>query len=118
MSVNFYTQPQTVAIRPGAPASTDSTAPEEIDNPQKDYCPQQRNQERSDTKVALIDRTDTKERRQDQTGQKSTNNAYDNVQQNALLIIRAHNDAGQPAQDTAKNDPDNKVDHGVSSPIL
>jgi hypothetical protein len=84
-------------------------SPEEVDDREQDYRPQKRHQERADAEVALVDRAGAEERREQQAAKERTHYAHDHVEHNALLVVRLHDDAGEPAEDATDNEPKNEI---------
>ena len=64
----------------------------------------------SDTKsagrlVALVNGANAKERRQQEPGQQSTDYPNDNVEEYPLLRVCTHDEAGDPSEDAANDEP-------------
>jgi hypothetical protein len=56
-------------------------------------------------KVALIDGAYAEQWRQQQAGQQCAHNPHDNIQYDPLLCIRVHDDAGEPTENPADDQP-------------
>src|SRR5688572_13819663 len=84
--------------------SANRAATKEIDDREQDHRSDQRHEERGQ-RDAVIDRADADQRRDDEPRQQRADDADDDVEQDALLRVSAHDDARQPAHHTAYYQP-------------
>lgn len=77
-------------------AAVKSAALEEIDHKEQDDRTPQRYQESRYAEVVLVDRADPKIRGYDVTGYERADDAHDDIEEDALLGIRLHDDTGYP----------------------
>src|SRR5215831_11192757 len=108
------------SVPPVSPAGggtpvTDGPATEQVDNRQENDGPQQRDQERGEAEIVLIDGANAEERREHEPGDQGADNPHHDIQEQALLRIGAHDEAGNPPQDTPDDNPQNQV-HGAILP--
>lgn len=61
-----------------------------------------------DAKVALVDRTDLEQRTQEIAADDRAHNAYNNIGDRTLAIIRAHDEAGYPATSIGRREVNTK----------
>src|SRR3569833_777387 len=85
------------------------SATEQVHDGQQNHGAEERDEQRSDAEVALIDGAGAEQRREQPTAEKSTDKTDEEEQQHALLRIGSHDQAGQPSKNAAHNDPDKKV---------
>ena len=91
----------------------DAAAADQIDDPQQHHGANKRPQQ-TDRAEGVETGTHT-EKAAEEIAEKSPNDTDDDIQNDALLPIRAHDDAGQPADDAANNQSDDQA-HGFSLP--
>jgi hypothetical protein len=84
-------------------AAAHSAAAKHIDDRQQDHRADKRDHQRAQAEIAIVDirATDAKQAEQEPT-QHCADNADDDVEQRALLRIRPHHDARQPAYQGAE----------------
>src|SRR3954466_3283652 len=96
-------------VRPGPTQNSrlyaSAAAAEEVDDREQDDRAQERDKQRADAEVALVDRAGVEERRQQQPAEECADDADDDVEDDALLVVRLHDDAGEPSEDAADDDP-------------
>lgn len=95
--------------------SAGAAAPHQVDDGQQDHGPQERDQQGADAEDALVDRRDAQKGRDDDAGDGGAHDAHDDVQQDALLTIGVHQEAGDPADHSAHHEQHDEIDHEVSS---
>jgi hypothetical protein len=93
--------------------SAHAAAAEQIHDRQQDDGADQRDQERGQ-RDALIDRADAEQRGHDESGEQRADDTDNDVEQDALLRVGAHDDAGEPAHHAAHDQPDENT-HTPSS---
>src|SRR5215471_8616252 len=81
----------------------------EIHDGQQNDCSEQRHQERWQAKVVLVNGANTKERRQQEPGQQSADHSNNNIEEYPLLRVCTHDEAGDPSEDAANDEPQNKI---------
>src|SRR5690606_23130 len=86
-------------------ASADATAAEPVDDCQQDHRADQRDDEAHD-RNAVVDRTCATQRADQPATDQGADDTDDDVEQDALLTIALHDDACQPADDAADDQPD------------
>src|SRR4249919_1174571 len=96
------------AVR-GCPTSgTGPTAGEEVDDGEQHHRTQQRDQERANAQ-ARIDGADADQRGDEPARQQGADDADHDVEEDALGGIALHDDAGEPTNDAADYQPNDKV---------
>jgi hypothetical protein len=93
----------------GINRSARRAAPYEIDDREQDDRPQERHDERPKAEIVLIDGSGAEQRRNEPSTQQGPDNPDDDVQEQSLFRTRFHHDAGKPSENTADNDPQDKV---------
>jgi len=88
--------------------SANRAAREQVDDCQQDHSAQQRDQQRAKAEVAGHDVAAADKRVEQEAGNYSANDTYDNIEKNALLSVTAHDDAGEPADDATYDDCENE----------
>ena len=86
-------------------------AASEVEDRQQDNGAKQRDEQRRQAKVALIDGADAEQWRQQQAGQQCARNPHDNIEYDPLLCLSLHDDAGEPTENPADDQPQDEV-HG------
>ena len=59
--------------------------------------------------MLLVNGANAKERRQQESGQQSTDHPNDNVEEYPLLSVGTHDETGDPSEDAANNEPQNEI---------
>lgn len=95
---------QSLFMRPYAAA-------QQFDDPEQEHCAEERDEQRREAEVFLVDGAHAHHRGDEQAAQVCADDADDDVQERALLGIRAHHLAGEPADNAAEKKPENEVDH-------
>jgi hypothetical protein len=91
------------------PKLTWSTASQKVYDCQQDYRAEQRNEQRANTEIILIDRAGSEQGRQQPAAEQGTHNTYNDIHQHALLCIGLHDHACNPTEDAANYYPDNEI---------
>src|SRR5262249_48059154 len=92
------------------PALSRSPAPEQVDDGEKHDGADERHQQRANAEGVLVDRRHTYQRRYEKPCDCGADDADDDVEKNALLCIGAHDEAGYPAEYSADDEPNDKID--------
>src|SRR3954447_2346892 len=87
---------------------TDAAAAEQVDDRQQDHGADQGHQDRADAD-AFVDRAHAHHRRDHPATDEGADDADDDVQQDALLAIGTHDQAGKPADDSTHDQPNEKA---------
>lgn len=95
--------------------SARAAAPEQVDDGQQDHRAQQGHQQRAHAEDALVDRGNAQDGRDEDAGDRGPDDAHDHVQQEALLPVRAHQQAGDPADQAAHDEQHDEIDHEEAS---
>ena len=95
--------------------SAGAPAPHQVDDGQQDHRADQRDQQRTEAEHALVDRRNSQEGRDENAGNGRADDADDHVQQDALLPVGAHQEAGDPADQAAHDEQHDEIDHEGSS---
>src|SRR6185436_18459998 len=85
-----------------------TAAAEEVDDREKDHRTEERDEELADAEIALVDGPGAEERREEQPAQERADDADDDVEDHAHLVVPPHDDAGEPAEDAADDQPKEK----------
>ena len=85
------------------------TSAEEIYNSKKHHCSQEGRDKSGQTKITLIDRARHKDGREEEASQEGTDNPDDDIQHNALIGIRTHDQTCEPSDNSADDEPDKEV---------
>jgi hypothetical protein len=91
------------------PALARSAASNQVHDAQQDDRTQQRHQQRRHAEVALVDGRDPEDRAQQPSTQQRARDADHHVEQYSLLSVGAHDEAGNPADDSTNGEPDDDV---------
>src|SRR6185312_3040639 len=86
-----------------------ASAPEEVDDGQQDDGPEQRDHQAAQAEVALVDGSSAYQGGNQPSRQQGADDAYDDIQPDALLGIRIHDSAREPSNQAPYNQPDNDV---------
>lgn len=100
--------PEGAFRRRRVPGSAPRRPTEQVDDRQQDDGADERHEDRPD-REAVIDGANTDERRDQPAPDEGADDADDHVQKDALLSIRLHDEAGEPAHDTAHDEPENEI---------
>lgn len=105
------------AGRPRGPGedSARAAAPEQVDDGQQDHRAEQGDQQRAHAEDALVDRGNAQDGRDEDAGDRGPDDAHDHVQQDALLSVRAHQEAGDPADQATHDEQHDEIDHEETS---
>jgi len=109
-----YRQRRGAGARQPAPAGEDSaraTAAQQVDDGQQDDGAQQGDCQRPDAEDALVDRRNAQDGRDEDAGDGGAHDAHDDVEQEALLSVRTHQQAGHPADQTTHDEQHDEIDH-------
>jgi hypothetical protein len=83
-----------------------------MDNRQENAGTQQRGQQGGEAEIAVIESATAEEGREHEPSDQGADNPDNDMQQQALLRIGVHDDAGNPPQDATEDKPQNKVHTG------
>ena len=100
---------------PAEEASAGTPATQQVDDGQQDDGTQQRDRQRPDAEDALVDRRNAQDGRDEDAGDGGAHDAHDDVEQEALLPVRTHQQAGDPADQTAHHEQHDEIDHEMPS---
>src|SRR3954453_6097101 len=85
--------------------------PEQVDDGEQDDGAQQRDQQSRQAEVPRGDVARPEQRSQQEAREQGADDADDDVEENALLGIRPHHDAGDPSDEATDDQDENKVNH-------
>src|SRR5690606_2578231 len=95
------------------PASAHPSAPEQVDDGQQDDGANQRYQD-ADEVDSIVDRSTADPQHAGQPATKQgADDADHDVEEDTLLGVGLHDEAGDPADDAADNQPNDETDHAV-----
>ena len=84
-------------------------SPQEIDDGQQNYGADEADSQGRDTEVVLIDCANTHHGRNEITSDQRPDDTNDDVQDYSLLSVGFHDDAREPTDDAADNEPDDEI---------
>ena len=85
-----------------------AAAEDEVDDEEQDDGAEQRDQERPDAEVVLVDGAGAEERRQEQAAQEGADDAHDDVEEDPHLVVALHDHARDPAEEAPDDQPKNE----------
>ena len=94
--VAFMLYPPESSLLLASLLSAHGAAADEVHDGPQDNGPQQRDQQRRQAKIALIDGAHPKQRGEQKPCQQGSNHPHNDIQYDPLLRIRVHNFAGDP----------------------
>jgi hypothetical protein len=83
-------------------------AAEEVDDGDEDDRACERDEEGTD-REALVDGAHANQWRDEPAADEGADDADHHVEEDALLLVRVHDEAGEPTDDTANDEPDDEV---------
>src|SRR5688500_11847030 len=89
--------------------SARSAPANQVDDEQQDDCADQRDKESRQAEIALVERTAADQRRNEPSAQQGADDADDDIQEEPLLRVGLHDEAGYPSDNPAHDQPDDQV---------
>lgn len=100
---------------PADEASARTPPAQQVHDGQQDDGTQQRDREGAEVEDTLIDRRYAQDGRDEDAGNGRPHDAHDDVEQDALLSVRTHQEAGDPADQTTHDEQHDEIDHEIPS---
>src|SRR5688572_20978964 len=96
------------ACQPGT-ASARRAPANHVDDDQQDDRADHRDEKARQAEIALVDRSATDQRRNEPAAQQGADDPDDDVEEEALLRVGLHDEAGYPTDDAAYDQPDDEI---------
>jgi hypothetical protein len=117
VSIDFVSLSIIYRVRVARDATAYSGAPKELKQSEQNHGPEKRNEQPAEREIALIDRRRSQYSAQEPAAQNRSDDTDNDIEKYSLSSVRAHGNAGEPADQSAHYQPNDNI-HRRSSSLI